>query len=66
MTPLYYCLDRREAAHALSKLQVLNGLKKLERKTLPWGNTLEEMDTINVIDVLNKMQVKEVVDEKLE
>jgi hypothetical protein len=35
-----------EVRSALSKLSYLNQLTKLTRKNLPWGNALEEMDTL--------------------
>jgi hypothetical protein len=38
--------DRVEARSALSKLAYLNQLTKLNRKTLPWGKALEEMDSL--------------------
>ncbi|KAJ9528971.1 hypothetical protein QJQ45_000528 [Haematococcus lacustris] len=38
--------DRAEARSALSKLAYLNQLTKLKRTHLPWGNALDEMDTL--------------------
>lgn len=38
--------DRVEARAALSKLAYLQQLTSLQRKQLPWGNALEEMDTL--------------------
>ncbi len=38
--------DRLEARAALTKLTYLNQLTKLSRKTLPWGNALDEMDAL--------------------
>lgn len=38
--------DRQECRAALQKLTYLNQLKWLERKALPWGKALDEMDTV--------------------
>ena len=39
--------DRVEARSALQKLSILQQLDgKLDRKTLPWGKALDQMDTI--------------------
>ena len=42
--------DRAECRHALTKLQYLYQLTKLQRKTLPWGDALDQMTTVNLPD----------------
>jgi hypothetical protein len=38
--------DRVEARSALSKLTYLDQLSDLSRNKLPWGNAIDEMDTV--------------------
>lgn len=38
--------DRVEARNALSKLSYLYQLTKLDRRTLPWGDALEDMMSV--------------------